>query len=111
MAQIIQKYKDEVGFMKYYEENLLNKTTATFDKIKTAADMLGVFYNISCPSCSKQTWQELLSIYNQLEANRRTLKDNESKDIQKEVDPLKTDEIDVYTKLEYEEIKKTKSKK
>ena len=84
MAQIIQLYKDEAGFIKYYEENLLNKTTTTFDKIRTAGDFLGRAFDVSCPTCAKNAWQELLTIYNQ----------------------LKTKQInEIYTKYQEEELK------
>lgn len=114
MAQLLQCYKDEEAFLRYYKEHLLNKTTATFDKIQTAGLYLGKTFDTSCPTCARNSWNELLSIYNQLEANRNIINTEVIIDIQKEIEPVKTDENDVYTKLEYEEIKKeskTKSKK
>jgi hypothetical protein len=56
----------EINFCKYFEINLLNKHTATFDKIKAAGDLIGYKANADCPSCARSAWLELLNKYNQL---------------------------------------------
>ena len=110
MAIMIQANKEgsEMQFCEFYEKNLLNKTTATFDKIKEAGAILGKSFDITCPQCAKNAWSELLSIYNSLSQSWETFKADKIKSIQKEIEPLKED---IFTKMEYDEIKKTKSKK
>ena len=117
MAFMIQANKEgsEMQFCEFYEKNLLNKTTATFDKIKEAGAILGKSFDITCPQCAKNAWSELLSIYNSLKLTQienkkveEVIIENKDKGIEKEIEPLKED---IFTKMEYDEIKKTKSKK
>jgi len=107
---MIQANKEgsEMEFCEFYEKNLLNKTTATFDKIKEAGAILGKSFDVSCPTCAKNSWQELLSIYNSLAQTWETFKAEKVKGIEKENEPIIEE---IFTKMEFDEINKTKSKK
>ena len=68
MATMIKQglSEKEIEFCKYFEKNLYNKTTATFDKIKTAGDIIGYKADTNCASCARNAWLELLNRYNAL---------------------------------------------
>lgn len=77
-------------FLEYYEEHLLNKQTATFDVIKTAGEYAGMKLDVSCPTCAKTAWQELLRVYDK---NKNMKRDEE-----------------IFTKFEEEEKKLEENK-
>ena len=95
--------QNEIIYMTYFEKNLLNKTTATFETIRIGGDILGMKLDVSCPSCAKNAWYELLNRYNGMLVPWNLYKESLIK-------PIKP----IHTKYEEEEIIeeiKTKPKK
>jgi hypothetical protein len=84
---------NELEFMKYFENNLLHKNTASYDVIRTAADLIGYKADINCASCARNAYLELLNIYNRMLVPYEKLKAEEIKPIEP-----------IYTKYEAEEI-------
>ena len=56
----------ELDFMDYFRENLLGKSSATFETINKASKLAGRSEAATCASCSKAEYYELLNYYNRL---------------------------------------------
>lgn len=93
----------QIEFCRYYEVNLLNKNTASFDKIKTAGEILGEKVDTSCPSCARNSWLLMLNKYNAISEAWNEFKKQEDK---KPIEP-----VALWKKYEDEEKPKTFPKK
>ncbi len=57
---------NEIKFMIFFEDNLLNKKSSSYDIIKQGMELIGRTDVINCPSCAKNAYYELLNKYGQL---------------------------------------------
>lgn len=98
----------EIDFCDYFKENLVGKSSATFDIINKASKLAGRSESATCPSCSKAEYYELLNHYNRLlPAYMEYLRTKVETPIETIPEPLP----DVYTKFENEELKNVEKKK
>jgi Fe-S cluster biogenesis protein NfuA len=60
--------QQEQDFCLYYEENMIKKGLRNIggDKIKEAADLIGIKFDGACPSCLRNSLLELNNVYNRL---------------------------------------------
>lgn len=55
--------ENEIEFMIYFEQNLLDKTKASYDVINHASKIVNRTMNAICPTCSYNEYLTLKNIY------------------------------------------------
>jgi len=57
----------EIEFMKFMEEQILpNRRSVSYDVLKHAGNLVGIFVNTSCRSCAQKSGMDLLNKYGQM---------------------------------------------